>query len=269
MNFGEIGASGVIMLVILVFVALGFAKGALKLFYGFLCLAGTLVAVWAGYQFVYPLVLEKWPDIPKYGQWVCGIVSGMFAFIILKTLTDFFSNPFAKEDEERKKGSGFFGILTGFALGFGICLFGMHGLVDKGTRAEIDYWIAQAGDAAPEELPSLAKLKYDFLNSSVGKQVARFISQDETGAQNLVKLAIMQVAAPEKLQALVAAPEIASTLETPQIQEFLQDPTIKESVENGDTAAILAHPGFIALMADPELNRAIAQIDIEQALKLR
>jgi len=80
MNFGEIGASGVIMLVILVFAALGFAKGALKLFYGFICLVGTLVAGWAGYQFAYPLVLEKWPDIPEYGQWACGIVSGILAF---------------------------------------------------------------------------------------------------------------------------------------------------------------------------------------------
>ena len=269
MNFGEIGASGVIMLVILVFAALGFAKGALKLFYGFVCLVGTLVAGWAGYQFGYPLVLEKWPKIPDYGQYFCGIVCGILAFLLLKTLTDFFSNPFAKEQEERKKGSGIFGLLTGFALGFVICLLGMHRLVDKGTWAEIDYWIAQASDAAPEELPNLAKLKYDFLNSAVGKQVARFISQDESGAQNLAKLAIMQVAAPEKLQALASDPAIASTLESPKVQEFLQDPAIKESIEKGDTAAILAHPGFIALMADTELNHAIAQIDIEQALKLR
>ncbi len=269
MNFGEIGASGVIMLVILVFAALGFTKGALKLFYGFSCLVGTLVAGWAGYQFAYPVVLAQWPDIPEHGQYVCGVVCGILAFLVLKTLTDFFSNPFAKEEEERKKGSGILGLLTGFALGFAICLLGMHRLVDKGTRAEIDYWIAQASDAAPDELPSLTKLKYDFLNSAAGKQVARFISQDESGAQNLAKLAIMQVAAPEKLQALAADPAIASTLETPQVQEFLQDPAIKESIEKGDTAAILAHPGFIALMANPELNHAIAQIDIEQALKLR
>jgi hypothetical protein len=269
MNFGEIGASGVIMLVILVFAALGFAKGALKLFYGFLCLVGTLVAGWAGYKFGYPFVLEKWPEIPDYGQYVCAIVSAILAFLLLKALTDFCSNPFSREEEERKKGSGILGLLAGFALGFGICLLGMHRLVDKGTRAEIDYWIAQASDAAPHDLPSLAKLKYGFLNSAAGKQVARFIKQDESGAQNLAKLAIMQVAAPEKLEALAADPAIASTLKSPQVQEFLQDSAIKESIEKGDTAAILTHPGFIALMADPELNHAIAQIDIEQALKLR
>ncbi|MEO1857281.1 MAG: hypothetical protein ABGY95_07965 [Rubritalea sp.] len=268
MNFGEIGASGVIMLVILVFAALGFAKGALKLFYGFLCLVGTLVAGWAGYQFGYPLVLDNWREIPEYGQYVCGIVSGIIAFLLLKTLTDFFSNPFAK-DEERKKGSGLLGLLTGFALGFVICLLGMHRLVDKGTRAEVDYWLAHASGVTPDEFPSLAKLKYDFLNSTLGKQVARFITQEESCSQNLAKLAIMQVASPEKLQALAADPAIASTLQSPRLQDFLQDPEVKDSIENGDSAAILKHPSFIALLADPELNHAISQINIEQALKLR
>ena len=269
MNFGEIGASGVITLVILVFVVLGFAKGALKLFYGFLCLVGTLVAAWLGYQFGYPLVHERWPDIPEHGEYACAIASAILAFLFLKTLTDFCSSPFTKDEEERKKSSGILGSLTGFALGFTICLLGMHRLVDKGTRAEVDYWIAQASDAAPDELPSLTKLKYDFLNSAAGKQLARFIKQEDNGSQNLAKLAIMQVAAPEKLQALAADPAIANTLESPQVKEFLHDPAIKEFIEKGDTAAILTHPEFIALMADPELNRAIAQIDIEQALKLR
>ena len=257
------------MLVIFFFAALGFAKGALKLFYSSVCFVGTVAAGWAGYQFGFPIVLEKWPNIPEYGQWACGIVTAFFVFFLLKMLTDFFSNPFAKDEEARKKGSGILGLLMGFALGFAICILGMHRLVDKGTRAEIDYWLALANDATPDEFPSLAKLKYDFLNSAAGKQIARLLSQDGRGAQNLAKLAIMKVAAPEKLQALAADPAIASILESPQVKEFLQDPAIKESIERGDTAAIIAHPGFIALMADPKLNHAIAQIDIEHALKLR
>ena len=145
----------------------------------------------------------------------------------------------------------------------------MNRLVDKGTRAEVDYWIAQASEAAPDELPNLAKLKNDFLKTSIGKQIAHFISPNNLGSQNLAKLAIMQVAAPENLEVLAAHPAIASTLESPQLQDFLNDPAVKESIKNGDTKAILDHPGFKALLADPELNRAIAQIDIEQALKLR
>lgn len=270
MNFGDIGASGLILLVIVVFALLGFAKGALKLFYGFLCLIGTLIAGWAGYQFGYPLVLQKWPTAPEYSQCGCALIAAIVTFLLLKTLTDFFSSPFSQGEEvSKKKGSSLLGLLTGFILGVGICLLAMHRLVDKGTRAEIDYWVAQASEAAPDDLPNLARLKDSFLKTAIGKKISRYISPNDIGSQNLTKLAIMQVAAPEKLEALAGDPAIATTLESPQLQEFLRDPAVKENIENGNTDAILEHPGFLALMANPELNHAIAQIDIEQALKLR
>jgi uncharacterized membrane protein required for colicin V production len=268
MNFGEIGVSGVILIVIIAFAAFGFAKGALKLLYGFLCMLGTLLAAWAGYIYGYPSLLSKWPNMPEHGEYTCALIAAIAVFMVLKGLTDFFTNPFAKE-EERKKGSGITGLLTGFAMGFILCLLGLHKLVDKGTRAEIDYWVAQATEAAPEELPSLAKLKYDILNAPIVTQLSTLLKLDNAASQNLSKLVLMQVAAPEKMQQLASDPAIAETLNTPKLQTFLASPEVQESIKNGDTEAILSHPDFSAVLADPELNAAIAQIDIEQALKLR
>ncbi|MFC5049732.1 hypothetical protein ACFPK9_03780 [Rubritalea spongiae] len=268
MNFGEIGVSGVILLVIIAFAAFGFAKGALKLLYGFLCLIGTLAAAWAGYTFGYPALLTEWPSMPKHGEYACALAAAILTFILLKTVTDFFANPFENE-EQRSKSSGLTGLITGFAMGFAICLLCLNKLVDKGTRAEIDYWIAQATEAAPQELPNLAKLKHDILHSPVSKQVTSLLSFNNAASQNLSKLVIMQVAAPEKIQQLSQDPAIALTLQSPKLKAFLHSPEIKQSIESGDTAAVATHPDFIALLKDPAMNDAIAQIDIEHALKLR
>lgn len=268
MNFGEIGVSGVILIVIIAFAAFGFAKGALKLLYGFLCLVGTLIAGWAGYTFGYPALLTKWPVMPENGEYACALAAALLTFFILKSLTDFFANPFASE-EERKKGSGLTGLLTGFAMGFVLCLLGMYKLVDKSTRAELDYWVSQATEAAPEELPNLAKLKYDILHSPIARQVTHFLSLDNGAEENLSKLVLIQIAAPEKMQQLAQDPAVAQALDSEDLQGFLNDPLVRQSIESGDTAAILEHPQFSSLLEDPELNAAIAQIDIEQALKLR
>ncbi|MGJ8672661.1 hypothetical protein [Rubritalea sp.] len=268
MNFGEIGISGLILIVVIAFAAFGFAKGALKMLYGFFCLLGTLVAAGAGYKFGYPALLGIWPTMPEYGEYACALAAAIAAFLLLKTITDFFSNPFSNE-EERKKGSGITGLLTGFAMGFVLCFFGLNKLVDKGTRAEIDYWIAQATEAAPEELPDLAKLKYDIVNSPIVIQVTRLFDLNKSASQNLSKLVIMQVVAPDKIKQLSQDPIIAETLQHPKIQNLLQSQEVRLSIENGDTSAILTNPEFTSLLEDPELNDAIAQIDIEQALKLR
>ncbi|MFD2159845.1 hypothetical protein ACFSW8_13135 [Rubritalea tangerina] len=256
------------IIVIIACATLGFAKGALRLFYGFLCFVGTLTAGWIGSQFLFPVVIKKWPDLPDYSQWVCALACAIITFLTLKAITDFFCDPFAKEDDSKKR-SNLLGITTGFAMGFAICLLAMYKLVDKGTRAEIDYWVSMASQSTPQDFPELAKLKHDLLNAPLTKQFAQFFNARDSGSDNLAKLAIMQAAAPEKIAALTQHPDIAPTLENPQLKNFLESPEIIERIKNGDTASILNHPDFIALLADPQMNHAIAQIDIEQALKLR
>ena len=268
MNLSEIGVSGVILVVILAFAAFVFAKGTLKILYGFLCFAGTLCAGWAGYTYAYPILAGNWPDIPEHSEYACALAAAIFSFFLLKTLTDFVANPFAK-DSEQKKGSGILGLLTGFTLGIALSLVVMHKLIDKGTKAEIDYWISQISDASAGELPKITKLKYDILSSPIGTQISNIILSDTSASQTLSKLVIMQVVAPEKVALLAQDPSLAKTLEHPKVKDFLHSPEIKQRIENGDTSSLVSHPAFIALVDDPELNHAISQIDIEQALKLR
>lgn len=269
MQFDEIGFLSVILLVILAFATLGFAKGALKFLYGLACLIVTLAAGWAGYTFGYSLILQSWPDIPEYSQYVCGMVSAIIVFLILKTATDFFLCPLPKEEETKKKGSSLLGLVTGIAIGVSFCLLGMDRLIDKGTRAEIDYWVEQAGEVTSNELPKLARLKNSLLKTALGKKVSDLLSPSKGAEQNLTRLAILQATSPENFRTLTESPEFSDTLQNPQILQFLNDPIIKESIEKGDTESILKHPNFITIMENPEMNRAIAEINIEQALKLR
>lgn len=271
MNFGELGATGLITIVIVAFAVLGFVKGILKLVYSLVCLVGTFTAAWLGHSWGFSKVLEKWPSAPENMQIFCAVVAALLAFIVLRSFAKFLSNPFPTRTgaDGKKSGVGLVGLLVGVVLSFSACWFGIQQLINQGSRAEIGYWIAQAQEKAPNKLPYLSQLKQTFTQSSLGKLIAQVFPLNDPVDQTLAKLAVMRVTSSDQFLELAQHPVIKETLLDPKVLLFMMNQDVVASIDAGDTEAILAHPEFQNLITDPALKRAIAEIDIEQALKLR
>lgn len=271
MNFGELGATGIITIVIVAFAILGFVKGILKLVYSLICLVGTFTAAWLGHSWGFSKVLEKWPNAPENMQIFCAVVAALLAFMVLSAFSRFLSNPFPtkKDDKGKRSGVGLTGLLVGVALSFSACWFGIQQLINQGSRAEINYWLAQAQETAPNKLPYLSQLKQAFTNSALGKRIAQVFPLNDPVDQTLAKLTVMRITSTEKFHQLAQHPVIKETLLDPKVLHFMMNKDVVASIDAGDTEAILEHPEFHDLISDPALKHAIAEIDIEQALKLR
>lgn len=271
MNFSELGATGIITIVIVAFAVLGFVKGILKLVYSLLCLVGTFTAAWLGHTWGFQRVLEKWPSAPENTQIFCAVVAALLAFMILRAFAKFLSNPFpsGKDQDGKKSGVGLVGLLVGVTLSFAACWFGIQQLIHQGSKAEIDYWLAQAQEKAPEKLPYMSQLKQTFTQSSLGKRIAQVFPLNDPVDQTLAKLTVMRITSTGHFQKLAEHPTIQQTLLDPKVLHFMMNKDVVASIESGDTDAILANPEFQDLITDPELKDAIAEIDIEQALELR
>lgn len=270
MDIGEWSASAIICILVVSLASMGLVKGMLRLFLSLVCLFGTVAAAYAGYFWGEVMLTNYWPDAPHHGKWLCSATASLAVFFILRSFSQFIANPVSSKSQTAAKTRCHpLGLLAGIAIAAVGLWFGMNQLIISGSRAEVDYWLAQDNSSPPHDLPLISKVKQSFTQSYFGKKIANVAPLHDPVDHTVVKLAAMRLTATKEFAQLATTPTIARTLLNPDVLLFFMNDQVVENIQHDRSRSLLASPSLANLITDDKLHAAIAEIDIEHELKLR
>ncbi len=267
-EFSSHNMSSSLMVLLVVFGVLGFMKGAVRLVFFVFTLIGAAFAAYWGCEFGLDYIRQHWAEVPDLSGNVIGGVCGFIAFMLLRKVFGFLTDPMEQN-----------GIVGGFAFGVpaaiistavaaGLVWFSVNQLRDKGTQDEMKYWISQNGNQPMEQLPILARLKNKLGESTIGKAISSVYHLQEDEQHNLARLVVLANNSREKLGELKSDPAVQRVFRNEKVRKLLMENVeIQRAIDSNDPKVILENPELLEILKDPELRKDLSQVS-SQLLKL-
>jgi hypothetical protein len=234
--------------------SLAVLRGLLRIF------AGSLVVCLSGFA-----AYLAWRHAPAInlpgGPWIAPVVAGTVAFLLLRKLLHFAVRPFGKKPkdeiaESNKRSPARWAVTTLFSLIPAALLWftGATALRNIGSVAEIRNFVdGKQGTTAPAAF--LAELR-DTINRALPEGWFQGIDPLADDARvTLAKLiAIGDSGPPPKAIPVMEEPEIRSLI--------LHDPELRELAKQKRYADILRDPRLDQVMANPDLKKLLADLQL-------
>ncbi|MBK1830296.1 CvpA family protein [Verrucomicrobiaceae bacterium R5-34] len=196
MNIPDLGATGIIGVIIVAFFVIGFLKGLIRTVLALICLAiGGYTALWGhehASELTGPWISNPGPWLPK----IIAVITGLVVFFICRFLLKFLVDPFDRSKTGERFGFGLPAALMSLCAGLIVLWAAFTGVRYAGSLAEIRHTrhlvLANHGsDAESVTEPLLMQAKHSLDSSSVGQWQRTTDPFDHPDRIALCKLLIM------------------------------------------------------------------------------
>jgi len=258
-NFNELGTSGTITLLLVVFTVVGFIRGAVKLVFMLFSLAGAGYAAYWGAEVAYVRALESWVDAPAWLSDAIALGAGLFAFFILSKIFSFFIEPFETSSFLGRFVVGIPAAIISLTAAIGLVWGSLIFLKSKGAESELRYWMSQDETEGTKltSYPTMAVLKQSFEESFIGEKVMGFYKVGNKNEHTLAKLLIIEKVSSEKLFSLADNVPVRNLFENPRMIALREDPTVALRIEENNVK------GLLHLLKRP-LDEILLRVDVEE-----
>ena len=272
MNFQDLGATGIIVIVILAFAIIGFLKGLIRTVLAMVCLGIAGYTVLWGHEHASdltgPWINNPGPWLPK----IIAMISGVVVFFICRYALTFVVDPFNKSKTGKRIGFGLPAAALSLCSGFAILWLSFTGIRYGGSLAELrhtQHKVLKATmdltDTSKPDItgayatPLLLKAKHALDASSVGKWHQRTDPFYSPGKVTLCKVIILYHNYPSRNE-LLKIPELNALLNRSDFLELAYQNSIKEDATSGNPRALFAAKPIAKLLANPEFMSQLQQI---------
>lgn len=241
----------------------GWRMGVVRAFLRLAALVGSGFLGWYGGMAAGLLVANFSPGL-QYAVWIIvGLVLALVAYVVLTLVSMLL---FKKTEDNRstlvRLGFG----LGGAILGFGIGLVFLWAAV-SGIRAFGGMAAAREGtdQPAPRMAAGLAGLRDSLEQGRAGEAVRRMDPIPDSLYDTISKFSRV-TADPESMLRMTEYPDVAELMNHPRFLALVDDPEIQRAAERRQVVQIMFHPRLMELATDPEIIALARQIDLTGAL---
>jgi len=235
MTFDSLDANSLILIILAIFVVLGFLKSLFKLFFTLIALALASVAGLWGYNNGFSLAGKVFEKPDPWMPIAVGVIAFLGAFIMFRKILSFLSGKSNEEGQVRTMGFGVPGGIFGLLLGGFIIYSLLTGVRYAGTVSELEqfkgYLAGKVEEGSKE--PIFKKMKNWIDNSLLGQWHQKIDFVNDPDQEDAAKLAIVKENANNLTSLLPQVPRAQI------LNELTVDQSILESLEKGDYGALL------------------------------
>jgi len=266
MNIQDLGATGIIGIVILAFAVIGFLKGLMRTVLAMVCLGiAGYTALWAN-EHASDLT---GPWISNPGLWlpkIVAVITGLVAFFICRYLLNFIVDPFNRSKTGKRIGFGLPAALLSLCSGLTILWLAFTGIRYGGSLAELRYTQhlllkeesngEDSNSASSYAVPLLLKAKHALDASSAGKWHQSTDPFYAPGKLTLCQILVVyhHMLKREKL------------LEDPALNNLLNNPAFLELAYQENVKANALSPQPRRLFTDKAISQVLTQPDFMELL---
>lgn len=264
MTLPDIGATGIICLVVLAFAVIGFIKGLIRTVLAMVCLAiAGYAALWGNEHasdLTVPWLESPGPWLPK----IIAAVTGLVVFFICRYILHFIVNPFNHSKTGKRLGFGLPAALISLATGLVILWAAFSGIRHIGSLSELrqtrylTLGAQEKGRILAAE-PWLLKAKRSLDSSSVGKWQRATDPFHSPGRLTLCRLLIMYQHTQTRVK-MLTIPEIHRVLNNPIFIKLAFDQTMKNTFQSGKPKEIFQHPEILNALTQKRLEEDLTAL---------
>ncbi|MCP5536474.1 MAG: CvpA family protein [Akkermansiaceae bacterium] len=279
MNFQDLGATGIIVIVIAAFAVIGFLKGLIRTVLAMVCLGiAGYTALW-GHEHASDLT-GPWINNP--GQWlpkIIALITGVVVFFICRHALKFVVDPFNQSSTGKRIGFGLPAAALSLCSGLAILWLAFTGIRYGGSIAELRHTQHKIlkGTAAPVgtqptdvtgayATPLLLKAKHALDASSVGKWHQHTDPFYRPGKVALCQILILYHNSQTRSK-MLKTPELNALLNRSDFLELAYESSIKEHATSGNPRALYSAGQIPKTLANPEFMEHLQQVSPEQLSK--
>ncbi|NNC86915.1 MAG: CvpA family protein [Akkermansiaceae bacterium] len=266
-EISDLGALGAIGIVVLLFVVIGFTKGMVRMFFGFLSLAAAGLAAYWGFQRGASVAALAVSDPDPWMAGAVGIIMGLGIFFAARALFGLILAPVKVVDGKKKNlaaPGGFLGLLAGIVFVW----FAFSGLRYVGSLSELKRLRDSLADGKVTEVaePLAVKIKKIIDNSVPGRVHKRIDFLNDEACCTLAKLqilvqnkaAISLAARDSELRKNFAQPQIRGMLESsPELNDFIREGQFSQLLESAKIREVAQHPEARAILTAADIEVAL------------
>jgi hypothetical protein len=267
MNFQDLGATGIITIVVLAFAIIGFLKGLIRTVLAMVCLGiAGYTALWGNEHasdFTGPWINNPGPWLPK----IIAIITGLAVFFICRYILNFLVDPFNRSTTGKRIGFGLPAAALSLCAGLAILWLSLTGIRYGGSLAELRYTQhqvlkdkAESGGASAYAAPLLLKAKYSLDASSVGKWHQHTDPFYKPGRVTLCKILVIYHNSPLRSQ-LLENPALNSLLNNPSFLKLAYLDDITKQASSGNPRALFSADPVSDTLSKPEFMELLQKVD--------
>jgi len=265
MTLPDIGATGIIGIVIVAFFVIGFLKGLIRTVLAVVCLGiAGYTALWGNEHasdLTGPWLSNPGPWLPK----IIAVVTGLAVFFICRYILHFLVDPFNSSKTGKRFGFGLPAAFLSLGSGLLILWIAFTGIRYAGSLAEIRHTRhlvlgeEETGHIAIAE-PMLLQAKHALDASTVGQWQRSTDPFDRPGRLTLCKLLVMYHHSQTR-QKMLENPEINQVLNDPIFIKAAYDKTVTAHAKSGRPRDLYHDTAVIAALAKTSFLEALNNLD--------
>lgn len=241
----------------------GWRMGVVRASLRLLALVGSGLLGWYGGLMAGLVVAQFAPGL-QYAVWIAvGLLLALVSYVVLSLISMLL---FKKTEDNRSTLVRFGFGLGGAILGFCIGLVFLWAAV-SGVRA-FGGMVAAREDSpqpAPRAASGLADLRDALEQGRTGAAVRRMDPIPDSLYETIAKFSRV-TADPDAMVRMTEYPDVAELINHPRFLALLDDPEIQRAAERRQVMQIMFHPRLLELATDPEIITMARRIDLTGAL---
>lgn len=264
LDLNDLSTGGLSGLVMLAFCVLGFVKGLVKMVFSLLALGLAVVAAYWGYQNGHDIAGNIVERPEPWMAVAVSVVAGIGVFSIAKSVLGFLTSGFNQTGTAQKIGFGPPAGIMGLLMGLFLVYAALSAVRYVGTVAELhrlDSLVTQKTPDAPAR-PFFIGLKEKIDASKPGRFHRKYDVLNDATRSTAAKLLVVRQDRVEFARLLLrdrtgALPALA-----------LPDNALLKLVEEKNFPTLLRDPALKKLAADPTVQAALEELDVEKSMGL-
>ena len=273
MNIQDLGATGIIGLVILAFAVIGFLKGLMRTVLAMVCLGiAAYTALWANEHTIDltgPWISNPGPWLPK----IVAVITGLAVFFICRYLLNFIVDPFNRSKTGKRIGFGLPAALLSLCSGLTILWLAFTGIRYGGSLAELSYTrhlllkeesnekeSHHVNRASSYAVPLLLKAKHSLDASSAGKWHQSTDPFYTPGKLTLCQLLVIYHHMPKR-EKLLKDPALNSLLNNPAFLELAYQEDIKSNALSAQPRRLFRAKAITRILTQPGFTELLLKVD--------
>ena len=267
----DIGATGAIIIIVIIFTLLGLVKGMVRMFFGLVSLVAASIAAYWGFQRGDAVAGYMIANPEPWMAGAVGIFMGLAVFFAARAIFSMVVKPTKVIDGKKQNRAGMGGLL-GIVGGLAFAFFLFSGVRYLGTITELDWLkkcLAEEGKINQIPEPPLVTLmntidatvpgrlhqEYDFLNNADCAQIAQL--KILTGNNHAIAVS-------------AGDHDILKAFSEPDIRKLLESsPELGAYIQENKFSHLLANKKVGELSSIPAAQEALAPLNIPKALGLQ
>jgi hypothetical protein len=241
----------------------GWRMGVVRAFLRLLALVGSGFLGWYGGMLAGAVVATIAPGL-QFAVWaVVGLLLALAAYIALSLVSMLL---FKKTEDNRSTlvrwGFGLGGAALGFCIGLVFLWAAVSGVRALGGMAAAR---EDAEQPMPRVASGLAGLRDSLERGRTGEAVRRLDPIPDSLYETIGKFSRV-TSDPDAMVRMTEYPDVAELMNHPRFVALVDDPEIQRAAERRQVVQIMFHPRLLELATDPEIIALARQVDLAGAL---